>query len=152
MGNLFEPHLTSRLFLPRLTELRSVYDDARRSVKRRIEENNWTTTSIALTPHFVLYHYVDPFLYYFQDFVFFYVPYTYSSDFYARTGFNKCKYRKENLLNFTFPKLPVYSKLPFYLNLTNFPSSPFIPTSPCIWDSRVTMYIKLFQCFVVCSK
>ena len=39
-GNLFESHETSRLFLPHLTKLRSVYDDARRSVKRRIEENN----------------------------------------------------------------------------------------------------------------
>ena len=40
LGNLFESHETSRLFLPHLTKLRSVYDDARRSVKRRIEENN----------------------------------------------------------------------------------------------------------------
>ena len=39
-GNLMESHQTSTMFLPHLTKLRSVYDEARRSVKRRIEEES----------------------------------------------------------------------------------------------------------------
>ena len=39
-GNLMESHQTSTMFLPHLTKLRSVYDVARRSVKRRIEEES----------------------------------------------------------------------------------------------------------------
>ena len=44
-GNLMESHQTSTMFLPHLTKLRSVYDEARRSVKRRIEEESKQTKS-----------------------------------------------------------------------------------------------------------
>ena len=115
------------LFLPHRTRL---FPEARRSVKRRIEQKNkWFFMLINHLCIYVLF--VDIFTRSFNDFISTNLPI--SVYLQAHPLFQPLR-----LLTLqVFASLPVYCTLPVYYFDWNLPASPVIPPSPSIWNLRV---------------
>ena len=134
IGRLFDSHKTSVSLLPHRTKLFSDYNEARRKVKRRIEQNNkWFFMQINyLCISYLLF--VDIFTKSFDDFISMNAVFSPASLFFFQPA--------RLLTSEIFASLPVYCTLPVVFG-QNLPATPFIPPSTSIWNSRVYWTWKL---------
>ena len=123
IGRLFDSHKTSVSLLPHRTKWFSDYNEARRKVKRRIEQKNkWFFMQINyLCIYYVLF--VDIFTKSFDDFISMNAVFSPASLF--------------------FPTCPYIAPSPLIVFGRNLSASPFIPPSTSIWNSRVNWTWKL---------
>ena len=123
---------TAVAWIPHRTKSFFDYSEARRSVKRKIEQKNkWFFMQINfLCISYVLL--VDIFTRSFDDFI----PMKFLIALFLRATRS---FQAPRLLTLeVFANLPVYCTLPVYYFDRNLGIFPFIPPSPSIWNSRVS--------------